>query len=884
MADLEKTVAIIFKGDDQLSTTVRSINRSFSDFSSMAQTVASPLANIAEGVIAADTALAAMAVGGMALAIREAGSFGDSFNEIATLINAPQEALDEFRRDIVEYAKDSTASFEDINAATYSAISAGTDYSNSLQLLASSERLATAGKADLEATTRLLASSLNAYGDGVDQATRYSDAFFTTVKYGQTTLPELAEGLSQVTGLAATADVPIEELGAALAALTGYGDPTTAALTKVKGILAAVIKPSETAAATAKQLGIDFSLTALKADGLAGFLQKVYDAADGDAAVMTKLFGRVEALSGALVLGADNSGKYADALAAMNESAGATEAAFAKMAENFNQVNQTIANNVRAVLITLGDEMLGGYIEIAGGITDVFRQVEQSIDDGVFDSLFDAFDEFVGQISVFMGELATAMPDALAQLDFSGFLDALRDLGGAIGGLFGDVDLTTADDLADVMQEIIDTGEALIRVTTGMAMAFAPYLDALRQAVGDVNSWDAETQAAFGRVLVAAEGIVRAGTLVGLAFATIAESGADIRDVTNVVYGLMQGVYNYGQMMMDAVAGSVVGVLQTVVGVMADLADALDFLPGMEGLAESLSGAGSSLNNLGRAIAATRAENVDDMFDGFSRAADGFAGSAGEAATASGQMARAVREIPEEKTTFLEFSDDIAREDVEEFERFLLDRINSDGTTIEILPIIPPDGTILDEINQMMDRAQSAADSDPVNLPVETDTEAAEQAIERLKLQFSLAEESLKWEAQIEITQAQEATKRLEAAFASVNVGIQSTGETLVGLFANLGNVEEFTQKWLAEDAIRQEIDLRQQSFQSQQGLIASMKELNQLKSERLRSGDALITISTEGLTPALEMVLWNIVEKIQMRVIESGSDALIDLGSFGGV
>jgi len=884
MADLEKTVAVIFKGDDQMSSTVRSISRSFSDFSGMAQNVAAPLANIAEGVIAADTALAAMAVGGMALAIREAGSFGDSFNEIATLIDAPQDKLDQFRRDIVEYAKDSTASFEDINAATYSAISAGTDYSNSLQLLASSEKLATAGKADLEATTRLLASSLNAYGDGVDQAARYSDAFFTTVKYGQTTLPELAEGLSQVTGLAATADVPIEELGAALAALTGYGDPTTAALTKVKGILAAVIKPSETAAATAKQLGIDFSLTALKADGLAGFLQKVYDAADGDAAVMTKLFGRVEALSGALVLGADNSGKYADALAAMNEAAGATEAAFAKMAENFNQVNQTIANNVRAVLITLGDEMLGGYIEIAGGITDVFRQVEQSIDDGVFDSLFDAFDEFVGQISVFLGELATAMPDALAQLDFYGFLDALRDLGGAIGGLFGDVDLTTADDLADVMQEIIDTGEALIRVTTGMATAFAPYLDALRQAVGDVNSWDAETQAAFGRVLVAAEGIVRAGTLVGLAFATIAESGADIRDVTNVVYGLMQGVYNYGQMMMDAVAGSVVGVLQMVVGVIADLADALDFLPGMEGLAESLSGAETSLNNLGRAIAATRAENVDDMFDGFSRAADGFAGSAGEAATASGQMARAIREIPEEKTTFLEFSDDIAREDVEEFERFLADKINSDGSTLEILPIIPPDGTVLDELNQIIDAAQREADQNPPVITPEVDAEEAENQLERLRIGAGLVEAAMKYEAEVDIAMAQEATKRLENAFNSVNVSIQSTGETLVGLFGALNEAESISNRWMAEDAIRQEIELRQQAFDLQSRLVNSTIKLNEAQAERMESGDAFITISTEGLTPALELVLMEIVERIQMQVISSGSQALIDLAQFSGV
>ena len=98
MADLEKTVAIIFQGDDRLSKTVRDINRQFGQFGDVAQTVAAPLASVAEGILKADAALAALAVGGMALAIREAGQFGDAFNEIATLIDMPRENLDQIGR------------------------------------------------------------------------------------------------------------------------------------------------------------------------------------------------------------------------------------------------------------------------------------------------------------------------------------------------------------------------------------------------------------------------------------------------------------------------------------------------------------------------------------------------------------------------------------------------------------------------------------------------------------------------------------------------------------------------------------------------------------------------------------------------------------------
>jgi TP901 family phage tail tape measure protein len=880
MADLEKTVAVIFKGDDQISKTISNISRSFSGFSTMAQNVAEPLANIAEGVLAADAALSAMAIGGMAIAIRESGKFGDAFNEIATLIDVPRENLDGFRRDILDYAKDSTASFEEINGAVYQAISFGNDYADSLDFLRSAEKLNVAGKGDLISTTELLAGTLNAYGESVDKAGRYSDVFFTVVKDGKTTLREQAEGLSQVTSLAAEANVPVEVLGAALAALTASGDPTTLALTKIKGILSAIIKPSQGAAEAAKQLNLDFSLAALESKGLAGFLHEVFEATGGNASEMTKLFGRVEALNGALSLGADRSGAFARALEDMRDVSGTVDAAYQKMADNISIINQSIENNIRAVLIALGDQMIGGYIEVAGGIKEVFQGIGTAIDAGTFAPLFEAFDQFAAELATFLQGMASAMPDALAQLDFSGFIGALRDLGGAIGDLFGDIDLTDADDLADVMQEIIDTGEALIRVTSGMALAFKPYFDALRLAIQEVNSWDAETQTSFGKVLLAAEMVVRAGVLVVGAMAAIEQSGTDIRNVFDVVVGSIRAAWNSLQVAFDTVASIVVNAVIDIL----DAVEPLTRLPGMEGLNQSIKDIRESLGYMSEAIRIDSAGQMQEVLNGLGQAMDGFTGSAGEAAAAAGTVAERVREIPEEKTTFLEFSDDIARQDIIEFERFYLDKINTDGTTIEILPIIAPDGSVLNELNQTLDRAQSAADSDPPVIKPEVDTEEAESQLERLRIGAGLIEEAMRLEAEVDIAMAQEATRRLQAAFDSVNVSIQSTGETLVGLFGALNEVEGISNRWLVEDAIRQEIDLRQQAFNLQSRLVNSTIALNKAQSERLESGDAFITISTEGLTPALELVLMEIVERIQMQVISSGSQALIDLAQFSGV
>lgn len=874
MADLEKTVAIIFQGDDRLSRTVRDINRQFGQFGDMAQTVASPLANIAEAVIAADAALAAMAIGGMALAIREAGNFGDAFNEIATLIDMPRENLDRFRQDILDYATDSTAAIEDINAAVYTAISAGTDYADSLGLLSTAEKLATAGKADLEATVRLLASTLNAYGDGVDQATRYSDVFFQTVKDGQTTLPELAESLSQVTGIAASAGVPIETLMAALAALTATGAPTSQAITQIRGAIAAIIKPSQQAQEVAAQLGIQFDAAALQSKGFETLMREVYDATGGNVDVMAQLFGRVEGLNAALVLGADSSGKFAGALADMQDAAGATEAAFAKMADNINQINQTLANNVRAVLIGVGDELLGGYVDVARGITDVLRSIGVGIDQGAFDPLFDAFDQFSGYLTNFLAEMANALPAALDQLDFSGFVEAMRGLGEAIGGLFDGVDLTDADDLAGVMQEIIDTGEALIRVTTGMALAFRPYFDALREGVREVNSWDAATQESFGKVLLAAEMVVKAGTGIGLAMAAIAESGFEIRNVFNVVFGSIQAVWNTMQVAFDTVASLIVNSIIDILDAVEPVAD----FAGFDNFAEDIRNAREELGYISEAIRQHSFEQMGEAIDGASRVMRGFTGDTEEAAGKASDLTREIDDIPDEKIIGVEFSDAIAQEDMREIQGYL-DELGEGGVGIEILPFEPPDDTALKQAMAMIEERELTIDA-----KVEADTEEAEQKLKAIEEYGDIVKEKLKWEAEVEIVQAQEATKRLEAAFESVNTSIKSTGDTLVGLFGQFGEVEGFRQKWALEEAVAQEIDLRRQAFELQSKLVASTIELNRQKSKRLESGDALITIEGEGLSPALEMLLWEIIERIQMRVIETGSEALIDLSSFTGV
>ena len=71
---------------------------------------------------------------------------------------------------------------------------------------------------------------------------------------GKTTLPELAQSLSNVTGTAAAAKIPFEDVNAAIAAMTATGAPTAQAITAINQAIVQLINPSKQARDEAERL------------------------------------------------------------------------------------------------------------------------------------------------------------------------------------------------------------------------------------------------------------------------------------------------------------------------------------------------------------------------------------------------------------------------------------------------------------------------------------------------------------------------------------------------------------------------------------------------------------------------------------------------------
>jgi hypothetical protein len=141
MASLDKTIEIIFAGksDPSLGLTTSSLAKNFNSLDEQVGKMTQPLANVADKVLELDAVLVALAIGGLAYAVKAAADFNGKFGEITTLISDTGAPIEKFKMDIKNYAGDSVKSIDDINQAIYTTISAGVSYKDSIKFVNEAE-------------------------------------------------------------------------------------------------------------------------------------------------------------------------------------------------------------------------------------------------------------------------------------------------------------------------------------------------------------------------------------------------------------------------------------------------------------------------------------------------------------------------------------------------------------------------------------------------------------------------------------------------------------------------------------------------------------------------------------------------------------------------
>jgi TP901 family phage tail tape measure protein len=844
---LDKQIRFLLTATDQTGSVFSSVGDRVSSMGEEVKGATQPFADIAANVLKLDAALAAMVGGGLALAVAESGKFNAAFSETTTLFAAAPENIDRYRSDLLAYAAASRSSIEDINAATYSAISAGTDYADSLSLVGIGEQLAIAGRAGLNDATVLLASSLNAYGASVDQAEGYSDALFTTVRAGQTTLPELAASLAQVTGVAASSGVSFDDLLSAVAALTAAGLPTSQAVSSIKGALSNILKPSTDAAEVAATLGFEFNATALASKGLGGFMSELGVKAGGNIDVMSKLFGSIEGLNGALVLTGTGAEKFADTQDEMAAKAGATSVAYTKMADELDQTNQRLANNTQLALIAVGDQIRDDYTDMIGALVEVFQTLEQAVRNGTFDGLFEVIETAFNRAQAGLENIAKNLPTALASVDLGG-------LAASFGGMFDGVELASAEGLAQAIQAVVDSLESLVTFSRGIVDGLKPFIGILAEAVEWFNGLDDSTKTAVATLTGVATALnLIAGPLsvVGSGISLVGKGLSGLSGATGVVSKLAVAFTGLGA------AVAVVGASTAAVGL------------AIKGyyewqIAEDQAAAAEDR-------AAQSAEALVAKYEAISAATGVAISSTNDlrAATAAGTIHfdEATRSWQAGAVAQRDFAAEVAdaADKSYDYRNEIEGMVDAQGNLIGALT----ESTL---VNQ---EAIATADKQAAALEKQKE-KTADLGIELEKLASNEHIKSMEFAVSLDLAQIEADTAKVEALMALVGESISSSGDVMGDLLGSLDSADSLGDKWKLQAQLDDEIDRRQAAFDSAQKLTEQQIKLNDLRLERVEKGDAMIKVSADGLGPALEMVLFEIVERIQIRVNEEADPLLL--------
>lgn len=268
----------------------------------------------------------------------------------------------------------------ELTAAAYDVASAGfTDAAEAAEILRAATLGAVGGLSDLNTVADATTSVLNSYGLSSDKAAGLVDKFIQTQNDGKIVVAQYASQIGRVAPIAAAAGVGIDELNAAISAVTATGVPVESTFAGLRQAIASVIKPTKEAEDASKLLGIEFSSAAIKSKGFGGFLEDVIEKTGGSEVALTKLFGSVEAVATILPLANDNLVKFNSSLDNQRDSAGAAERATEDLGGTVSAQITSITNNIGNVARAL-DSVLGPALKnILQDVNNIISAVSVAI-------------------------------------------------------------------------------------------------------------------------------------------------------------------------------------------------------------------------------------------------------------------------------------------------------------------------------------------------------------------------------------------------------------------------------------------------------------------------------------------------------------------------
>ena len=307
-------------------------------------------------------------------ASQAAAEFETAAKKISTIADTTSKSMGDISAEITNLSMDTGELVGGLSEATYSAISASVDTAEAVQFTGTATQLAGGGFTSAATSVDVLTTALNAYKLEGSEAATIADMLITTQNLGKTTVDELAASVGKVIPLASAYNVEMDNLSASYAELTRGGIATAEAGTYLKSMLNELgDSGSAVSAVLMEETGSTFAELMEQGRSLGDVMAILGDSVNGNSGAFNELWSSSEAGIGALALYNAGAEQFNTTLDAMQNSTGATAAAYETMTDTTAHAQQEMSNASQNLNIAIGQNLNPMVESLYDTATDVMN-------------------------------------------------------------------------------------------------------------------------------------------------------------------------------------------------------------------------------------------------------------------------------------------------------------------------------------------------------------------------------------------------------------------------------------------------------------------------------------------------------------------------------
>lgn len=915
MADLKKTVEIIFNATDNTGGALGSIGGGLSAFEKHVGSVTGPIADLTTKVLKYELAVAALAAVYAAFSIKEAARFEQAQIDLAKVLNGSPGSVTESLRIASTEAVSLSEEYGIASATILKGIAqfkqSGFTALEAAVLQKSAMDLVIAGGVNASTATNLLTRALIGFKAEVGDATRFTEALNNVSNNYNTNLELLALGMGKISPIASLMGFTFEETAGLITPIIEvFGTGREAAIALKTGLLKLVDDSPKVQGALASIGVSQFDLNGEMRSGrdiffdVAGAFQNLNE--KQKIHITQQIVGIEQAGRMSVVFG--NLAKVNEITAvAMAETGSVIKEVNLRLASAEVQALKTV-ESFKNLSITIGRQMIPGFNDANEGLQVLLQAFRDVVADGGLAPIFDALNDQGAEFKDFLIGVAAAVPDAFKNLDFTEILAAFDNLKGSISNIFGDLDLTQPEDLSKALQQVLDFLTLMANATAGVVKGFEPFLEVLTTILVKLSEFDPDSQEFIGFIAGINLGIDNLLPIMGFFGAAITLVGTAITALLSLKFLTFLATVATRIAFLNptfAIAATAVNVLANAV---------IDYMAITKEQDERIEASAKKLKLMQDKVEALK-EATDDnsvTIANYNEKLVDFANKTAEAANKANIFGAGLKTNKTDFTNLKEVVDlnKKATEDwtisLKESENPLaraalniINMGNASGLTNEQIerldknfgrysetlqdgaPILSEWEESFGNMPQVVEPAKKALDD--VSSVFDKLTEREKISIEHTqKMEGQLMQlasnetiKAMELTAKIEITQLETDAKKVEAIMAAVTASFNQAGQVIEALTLGFDAAITDSDRDFFKNQIKERMALDKAGLEITKEMSKAQIELMRARAAKLASGSALININADGLAPELQAVLRSFADLIRVEAVNEGLEIL---------